>query len=178
MKRILSLSLLMALVLALGGCRSRTDRSEGSVILSVTDFDELPVQVSVTGGPYRVGEIVLRNISKDPSGSVSDLQSIELRAYEVRYSRRDTGTRVPPPMSQSIFGLIPANGTTTLNNLPILTADQLLNKPLVDLGTVGADEETGSEVVVLNVTMRFFGRTLAGDDIVSDPASFTIEAVP
>lgn len=178
MKRILSLSLLMALVLALGGCRSRTDRSEGSVILSVTDFDELPVQISVTGGPYRVGEIVLRNIAKDPSGSVSDLQSIELRAYEVRYSRRDTGTRVPPPMSQSIFGLIPANGTTTLNNLPIMTADQLLNKPLVDLGTVGADEETGSEVVVLNVTMRFFGRTLAGDDIVSDPASFTIEAVP
>ena len=178
MKRIISLSLLMVLVLALGACRSRTDRSEGSVILSVTDFDELPVQVSVTGGPYRVGQIDLRNIAKDPTGSVSDLQSIELRAYEVRYTRRDTGTRVPPPMSQSIFGLIPANGTTTLDNLPILTADQLLNAPLVDLGTTGVDQETGSEIVVLNVTMRFFGRTLAGDDIVSDPASFTIEVVP
>lgn len=178
MKRILSLSLLMALVLALGGCRSRTDRSEGSVILSVSDFDELPVQVSVTGGPYSVGQIDLRNIAKDPTGNVSDLQSIELRAYEVRYSRRDTGTRVPPPMSQSIFGLVTANGTTTLNNLPILTADQLLNAPLADLGRTGTDQETGSEIVVLNVSMRFFGRTLAGDNIVSDPASFTIEVVP
>jgi hypothetical protein len=33
-------------------------------------------------------------------------------------------------------------------------------------------------VIPLKVTMRFFGRTLAGDDVVSEPASFNIDVVP
>jgi hypothetical protein len=177
MKRTVSL-LLVVLALALGSCNSRTDTSEGSVILSVTDFDGLPSGVSVSGGPTVVGEITLRNIVKDPAGSSSDLQSIELRAYEVRYSRRDTGTRVPAPFVQSIFSLVPVGGTATITNLQFLALDQLRNPPLSDLAENGVDRETGSEVVVLNVSMRFFGRTLAGDDIASDPASFTVEVVP
>lgn len=178
MKRTGNLLFLVVLVLAIAGCNSRTDRSEGSVILSVTDFDELPLRVSVTGGPTQVGEVTLQNFAKDPNGTTSDLQSIELRSYEVRFSRRDTGTRLPAPMVQSIFSLVPANGTATITNLPFLSATQLANPPLSDLATTGADRETGSQVIVLNVTMRFFGRTLAGDDIASDPASFTVEVVP
>lgn len=178
MKRTVSLLFLAVLVLALGSCRSRTDRSEGSVLLSVTDFDGLPLSVSATAGPTSIGEITLQNFAKDPNGTVSDLQSIELRSYEVRFSRRDTGTRVPPPMVKSIFSLVPVNGTATITNLPFLTADQLFNPPLSDLATTGADRETGSQVIVLNVSLRFFGRTLAGDDIASDPASFTVEVVP
>lgn len=179
MKRTVSLLFLAVLVLALGSCRSRTDRSEGSVLLSVTDFDGLPLAVSVSGGgPTQIEEITLQNFAKDPTGTTSDLQSIELRSYEVRFSRRDTGTRVPPPMVKSIFSLVPVNGTSTIENLPFMSLDQLFNPPLSDLGTTGADRETGSQVIVLNVTMRFFGRTLAGDDIVSDPASFTVEVVP
>jgi hypothetical protein len=172
----------MILVLALGSCRSRTERTEGTVLLTVSDFNGLPVTVhaapGTTQGPTQITSVTLRNIAKDPTGTTSDLQSIELKAYEVRFTRRDTGTRVPPPIVQSIFGLIPAGGTTTLNNLVFLTNDQLLNQPLSDLGTVGVDRETGSQVVVLNVSMRFFGRTLAGDDIASDPAAFTIEVIP
>ena len=96
----------------------------------------------------------------------------------MRYTRRDTGRTVPPALVQSIFGLIDVGGTTTFNNLPFLTDNQLRNSPLLDLATTGADKETGSEVIVLNVSMRFFGRTLAGDDVATDPASFTIEVVP
>jgi hypothetical protein len=178
MKRTLTLVFLIVLVLALGSCSGEVERSEGSVILSVSAFDGLPQGVSVSAGPTTVDEITLRNVAKDPNGTVSDLQAIELRAYEVRFSRRDTGTRVPAPFVQSIFSLIPANGTLTLNNLQFLTPDQLRNPPLSDLTTRGVDSETGSEVVVLNVSMRFFGRTISGDDIASDPASFTVQVVP
>ncbi len=178
MKRTGTFLVLAILVLALGSCRSRTDRSEGSVLLSVTDFDGLPLSVSATAGPTSIGEVTLRNFTKDPSGTTSDLQSIELRSYEVRFSRRDTGTRVPPPMVKSIFSLVPVNGTATITNLPFLTENQLANPPISDLSTTGADRETGSRVIVLNVSMRFFGRTLSGDNIASDPASFTVEVVP
>jgi hypothetical protein len=178
MKRSVTLFLVVATLFALGGCRSRTDRTEGTVLLSVSDFNELPVRVTVTNGPYDIGEVDIRNIAKDPSGTTSDLQNVELRSYEVTFTRRDTGRTVPPALVQSIFGLIDVGGTTTLNNLPFLTDNQLRNSPLLDLASTGRDKETGSEVIVLNVTMRFFGRTLAGDNVATDPASFTIEVVP
>lgn len=178
MKRTASLLFLAVLVLALGSCSSRTDTSEGSVLLSVTDFDGLPSTISAGTGPTTIGEVTLRNIAKDPSGTTSDLQSIELRSYEIRFARRDTGTRVPPPFVQSIFSLVPVNGTATITNLPFLTESQLRNPPLSDLAEDGMDPETRSEVIVLNVSMRFFGRTLSGDDIASETASFTVEVVP
>ncbi|HVR98904.1 MAG TPA: hypothetical protein VMW27_19955 [Thermoanaerobaculia bacterium] len=178
MKRYSTVLFLFVLVFALAGCRDRTDRSEGTVLLSVTDFDGLPVQVSATDGPFSVEEIELRNIPKEPGGVTSDLMSIELRGYEIVYRRRDTGTRQPPSMFQSLFSIVPVNGTTTLENVPILLSDQVLNPPLSDLRDFGVDRETGSQVVVLDVRMRFFGRTLSGDDIASDPAVFTIEVTP
>ena len=164
------------LVLALAGCRSRTDRSEGTVLLSISDFDGLPVQVRLAGnGPFDIDRVTLRNVAKDPTGTTSELQSIELRSYEVRFRRRDTGTRVPPPAVQGIFGAVPVNSTRDLLNLPILLSDQVLSQPLKDLSDFGVDRETGTAVVVLDVSLRFFGRTLSGDEIVSDPATFTIE---
>ncbi len=178
MKRSVYPFLLIALMVSLAACNDRTDLSEGSVLLSVSDFDLLPTRVSVAGGPYDIGEIVIRNIAKDPTGTTSDLQNVELRAYEVRYTRRDTGRTLPPPMVQSIFGLIDVGGSTTLTNLPFLTQNQLRNSPLLELGEDGEDAETGSEVIVLNVTLRFFGRTLSGDDVSTDPTSFTVEVVP
>lgn len=176
-KRKLLLLLLLPLAL-LAACRARTDRSEGTVILSVSDFDGLPVVVSASAGPFSIGEVELRNVAKDPTGATSDLQDIEVRSYEVRYTRLDTGTRVPPPLVEAVFGVVPVGGTTVYENLPFMRANQVLNPPISDLADFGRDRETNSRVIPLNVTMRFFGRTLAGDDIASAPASFTIEVVP
>lgn len=174
------LLLLLAAAVAVAGCRSRTDRSEGTVLLSVSDFDGLPFAVSLSGTqpPFTVEEIEIRNVAKDPNGQTSDLQDVELRSYEVRYRRRDNGNRVPPPAVQGIFGIVPVNGTTTLNNVPYLFTDQVLNPPLEDLVDFGEDQETGTAVIVLDVSIRFFGRTLSGDDVATEPATFTIEVRP
>jgi hypothetical protein len=162
--------------LAVAGCRSRTDRSQGTVLLSVSDFSGLPASVSLTTSTsFQISRVTLRNIAKDPTGTTGDLQTIELRSYEVTYRRRDTGTRVPPPAVQAIFGEVTVNGTKDILNLPILFSDQLLSEPLLDLVNFGVDRETGTAVIVLDVSMTFFGRTLSGDDIASAPATFTIE---
>ncbi|HBL27293.1 MAG TPA: hypothetical protein DD490_10710 [Acidobacteria bacterium] len=179
MRKATTFCLTLVLLAALTGCRERTDRREGTVILSISSFDGLPARVSASGSSLvQVDQLILRNIAKDPSGTTSDLQSIELRSYEVRFVRRDTGTRVPPPVVQGWFGLISAGSTSTLNNVAILTADQMLSQPILGLGRNGVDAETGSAVIVLDCYIRFFGRTLSGDDITSDPARFTIEVVP
>jgi hypothetical protein len=170
--------LLCALLLAAVGCRSRTDESEGTVILSVSDFDGLPVAISATLGPFQIEELTLANVAKSPSAPTGDLQTIELRSYEVTYRRLDSGTRTPPTLVEGLFGNVPVGGTSVYNNLPFMKTAQLAAQPLLDLGSLGRDPETGSAVIPLRVTMRFFGRTLAGDDIVSNAASFDIDVAP
>ena len=178
MTRKATFCLMLVLFVAFAGCRERTDRSEGTVILSISDFNGLPLVINASDSIVQVDEIVLENIVKDPTGTSSDLMSIELQSYEVRFVRRDTGTRVPPSLVQGVFGLVTAGGSTTMNNLPIMMADQLLNTPLRDLARTGVDPETGSSVIVLDAYMRFFGRTLSGDDITSEFARFTLEIRP
>ncbi len=177
------LLLLLAVALVASSCRSRTDTSEGSVILSVSHFDGVPAFVHLgtavnTPGAVQVGTITLRNFPKDPASGTSDLQNIEMRSYTITYRRRDTGTRVPPPVTAGIFGLVTVNGTLDLTNLPFLTNNQIQSPPLSDLLNFGRDTETGTTVVVLDVTYQFFGRTLSGDDIASAPSTFTIDVTP
>jgi hypothetical protein len=176
------LFLLIAASLAVTSCRSRTDRSEGTVILSAENSGLLPVVVSVsstTPGDFQVPSFALHNILKDPTSltptTQSQLQTIEMRSFTVNYRRRDTGTRIPTPFSQGLSGDITPGGTLTLTKLPFFTLDQLLSQPLKDLAQFGRDTETGTTVIVLDVTFQFFGRTISGDDIASQPTSFTID---
>jgi hypothetical protein len=173
--------LCLVALLALSGCESRTDRSEGGVILSITDFDGLPVRVGVNdNSAVQVDTITIQNLPKNPSGETSNLMNVEMTSYEVTYSRFDTGTRVPPPLVEGIFGVTPVNGTNVYNNLVIMGAEQFLNPPLEDLLFIngGVDSETGSQVIKLRFRLRFFGRTLTGDQVATEPASFDIEFVP
>ena len=177
MRRKIAILPFIVLSLLLGSCRERTDRSEGSVILSVSDFDGLPLQVSLANVDVQIDTLTLRNTPKI-STPTSPLQDIELRSYEVTYTRLDRGTRTPPSMVDGLFGIVPVNGTSDFSNLPFMRSDQLGNSPLSDLRRNGRDTETGGVVIPLRVTMRFFGRTLAGDDIASESASFNIDVVP
>lgn len=177
--------LLAAAVLALAaaGCAGdRVEDTEGSVILSVSDFDGLPVRVSVNGAGQilQLGQVTIDNIPKDPNANTSSLQDVEMTTYEVVYERVDTGTRVPPPLVRRIFGVAPVSGTIVYDNLVIMGAEQLDNPPLSDLeiASGGIDSETGSPVITIGFRMRFFGRTIAGDSVATAPIRFDVEFVP
>lgn len=181
---LLTLALPVVLLATVGGCSSGVgDTDSGGVALVVSQFDGLPSQVSVNtagaAGLVTVDTMQLSSIIENPN-RVSDLQTIELRTYEVQYSRADSGERVPTPLVERLFSTVPPGGTSTFNNLPILRNEQLLNPPLSDLLFVngGFDSETGSEVIRLNCHLRFFGRTLGGRDVVTSTQSFTLDFVP
>lgn len=183
MKRLITLSILAIITLALGACESRTDKTDGGgVLLSVSDFDGLPLRVSVnqSGALLQVGEFVVENVPKNPSAGVSDLMNVEMRSFEVTYTRADQGTRIPQPYTNGLFGVAPVNGTFTVENLDVMGAEQFLNVPLSDLAfqNGGFDKETGSAIVRLNLSIRFFGRTLSGDAVQTAPATFTVEFIP
>ena len=183
MKRLLIVIALLSLVL--WGCEERTDESgSGGVILSVSDFDGLPAEIGVNLlqliGFLSIGEITIDSHSTDPGGSVSSLMNVEMDSYEVSFSRADAGTILPPPLVQKIFGVTPVNGSQLYENLRILSLEQIESRPLADLLFVngGFDKETGEAFTRLNLSMRFFGRTLSGDPVQTTPISFTGTFVP
>jgi hypothetical protein len=172
------LVLLLAVGLVASSCNSRAERTDGTVLLEITSVTG-PNSVAVRGASsFLIGTLSLVNIPKDPTSVSSSFQDIELRSYEVTYRRRDTGTRVPPPISAQISGIVAVNGSTSLVSLPFLTSNQLLSPPLSDLSNFGRDSETGTAVIVLDVSVRVFGRTISGDDVASQTATFTVEVTP
>lgn len=172
----------VALSLSIVACESRTDQVDGGgVLLSITDFNGLPVQISVNNaaavGLVQLGEVTVNNVLKNPNAPSSALQNVEIDSYEVVFTRQDTGTRVPPVLVRQLFSGVPVNGTTIIENLPVLSLEQLETTPLTDLLFVngGFDTETGGQTILLNLGLRFFGKTLSGDEVDTQVAGFTVE---
>jgi hypothetical protein len=178
--RILLTAIIGAGMLGALGCDSRAHQTDsGGVILVISDFDGLPAEVSVggtnaTGGAVTIDTLTLTS-NVVPGTASSNLMDVEITAYEVTYSRGDTGTRVPPPLVQPSLLFVPAGGNTDVGNLRILQSPQLTNTPLSDLENFGIDRETGSTAIILNIRLRFFGRTIGGREVETAPRSFTVE---
>jgi len=182
-RQILTLAALSAVLLVAGSCRSRTDRTAGPVILTFGTITNIPTVVSVTAadaaGGVSIGTFTLQSIVKDPNAiGTPAIEDIEVTTYQVVYKRRDSGTRVPPPLVAALTLEVPVNSTGVINNLPIVRSDQLLSPPLSDLSKFGQDTETGTQVIVVDAQVTFFGQTLSGDRVQSGTASFTLEFTP
>jgi hypothetical protein len=182
-------ALVLAFLLLALGCNSRVDNTDGGgVLLSVSDFDGLPNSVSVRGirasggGPalLTIDSVTIQSIVRDIDGQSSDLMNVEFQSYEVTYSRADGGTRLPPPLVEKLFSSVSPGGTIVFENLPVMRSDQIENPPLEDLflENGGFDKETDRTSIILNISLRFFGRSIAGEAVDTAPARFTVEFIP
>ena len=181
--RAVKLFLISLVAVGLFACESRTDRTDGGgIILSITDFDGLPIAVAVNAGNgfVQLGEIQVSSVIKDPDLIGSALMNVEISSFEVTYTRADTGTRLPPKFVRGLFGVVPAGGVFTVENLPVMAPEQFDVPPLSDLffQNGGFDKETGDTRIILNCHIRFFGRTLSGDAVISEPGNFTLTITP
>ena len=110
-------SLIAVSLLAVGfvGCSSNSPsgQDQGGVVLSVTDFDGLPIQVSVNlvapGGFLQIEQLTISNIAADPTQPTSTLMNVEIERYEVGFTRADEGTKTPTPTVRGIFGMVPVH---------------------------------------------------------------------
>ncbi|MCZ6726625.1 MAG: hypothetical protein O7A98_04645 [Acidobacteria bacterium] len=182
MTRVGKILVALALVLVVGACDSRLEKTDGGgVILTISDFDGLPIRVAVNStNLLQIDEITVSNIPKNPNLPTSALMNVEIYSYEITFTRADDGTRLPVAFVRGIFGEAPVNGSFVLENAPIMGFDQFNNPPLSDLlfQNGGIDTETGRPRIALNLRLRFFGRTLSGDEVQTQSAPFTIDFVP
>lgn len=184
-------SFLVVVLLTVGmlGCPTSGNLSKtdsGGVYLSVTDFDGLPVGVSVSGvlaigGFLQVDELTLTSIVTNQVQPTSSLMNVEIERYEVGFKRADLGTKTPQPTVRGLFGTVAPNSDTKYDNLVIMTSEEFTNPPLRNLLPEfgGVDPETGSEAILLNLELKFFGQTLNGTKVETRvPARFNIQFVP
>jgi hypothetical protein len=181
MRHTARIATLILAVAAVTGCEtdSRThDTDDGGILLSISNFNGLPTSVSSSDTTATIGTITVQSIVKNPGQGSSQLMNVEIDSYEVTYQRADLGTRVPPRLKNFIFGSIPVGGTFTLSNGPFLRLDQLEGQPFKDMRDFGFDPETNSTVIRFRVGIQFFGRTLSGDIVQSEPGYFSLDVVP
>lgn len=174
------LLLIAALLLALG-CVERTEETDTGGVLLEVEFTSTVLLVGVEENPVlNIPTITINSVIADPTGGSSSLMDVQLRTLEVTFSRADSGTRVPPPYFANIIGTVPAGGTLTLSNFPIMSLEQTRVPPLSDLliANGGFDRETGQTFIRLDITFRAFGTTLAGTSVATQPRTQTTEFVP
>jgi len=169
----------VSVLLVAAGCRGRTDRTDSGGVLLSASLNGEPTQLvtSTTKVLPTVPTTTLQNIVADPTGVSSPLENIELRTYQVVYTRADSGTRLPPPLVAPISGTVPVNGTLSITGLNLMTNAQFGVPPISDIDSFGIDRETGSIVVELHVAITFFGRTLSGREVASAPTGFNMEVI-
>jgi len=180
-RRIVLLPAALLLGVLLTACTNQAGSSESPVTITV-DMHQQPGFISVSANaPVQLQEINLVSHFKSPKASdPQGFATVQLNEYIVSYSRRDGGTRVPPPETFAVGGIITAGGTATLNNYPIMTASATQQSPFDQLLPFngGIDQETGKSEIQIFFSVTFFGNTVAGQRVQSETATSFVIFVP
>ncbi len=168
--------LLLALVaVALApGCTNKQGETEAPVYIS-PNIQLQPgfVDVGVVA-PVQINTIVLTSHLKDPTATdPQGFATTQINSYIVHFRRTDGGTRVPPDQTFGCGVTVPANGTATLSNFPVLPASAIQQSPFDQLLPFngGVDRETGKDEIQMAFDMTFYGQTVAGQRVQSETAS-------
>jgi hypothetical protein len=180
MKRTIRIGLVLLAVVA-AACTNKEGQSEAPVTITV-NLPIQPLNKSVSDGtPLQIQTISLASHLKDPTATdPQHFADVQLNTYTVTFSRRDGGTRVPPPEQFSAAVLLPSGGTVTLNNFPIMSATTLQRSPFDQLLPFngGVDRETGLSEIHIFYSLTFFGTTVSGFRVQSQTATGDVFIVP
>lgn len=161
---------LVGLVAALGltGCTTNTQGDDASPVFLTVNFQLLPLQKNVASGtPLQIQTTILQSRLKVPNAASTQFLDTQIEDYEVVWERIDGGRTAP---GREVWGgnvTVPANGTSTLNNYPVMSATALSRPPLDKLFPFngGVDPETRSQEIRCKATVTFRGRTLSGQPV-------------
>lgn len=169
MRRFCVISIALLLVGGLMACSgsSALDNSDSPVFLTVdvTENDPdvnvcAPVDVTVT-------QMSIYSKPKDPDGSLTANQDVNLRDWVVTPEREDGGTVVSPVWTTQQNVYVPAAGTASLDNYRVYPVEYLSDAPFNYLfpENGGFDPETGAASVRETLNLVISGRTVSGKTI-------------
>ncbi len=166
----------MAMLAALGlssACTNPQGSTESPVFVTVDiAFQPGFVNVAVVQ-PVQIDTITLRSALKDVTAvDTRGYADVQVNSYTVVFRRTDGGTLVPPPQTFGCGIVLPVNGTSTLNNFPVLYAPAVQQSPFDQLLPFngGIDRQTGRDEIDTAFDITFFGTTVSGKRVQSETA--------
>lgn len=168
-----SVTCLALLALSCGGSSSLDD-TEAPVFITVEVEEYNPdIDICLQAGDMAIDTLNLQSIAKEPGGTLGPSQDVTLDRWVVTPYRTDGGSTASPPWSHDLTVLVPAGGTTDLENYRIYPAEYLLEPPLLQLRPEngGRDSETGNANIRQSFRLQIYGRTIAGQAVATQPIS-------
>ncbi len=175
MKRITSAGVVLAAVLLLGSCggNSTLDDTEAAVYITV-DIEEYNPDIDVCntlGADITIEKMDVTSNPKAPGTSLGSAQDVRILRWVITPERNDGGTTASP---QAIFDqgiIVPAGGTTGLDNWRVYPVNYLNEIPLAYLlpENGGIDPETANRNIRQRLVLQLFGETISGKSVASVP---------
>lgn len=160
---------------ALPGCSTNVQGDSATPVFLFASFDLLPLTVNVaSNAAIQFDTTTLTNRLKNPAVTSSAFLDVQVEKYTVVWRRLDGGTKASPQEDFPGNVVVPASGSSTLNNYPFMSADGLIRPPLDQLFPFngGVDKETGRAEIRQAGEVTWYGHTLSGQPVVSNVATF------
>jgi hypothetical protein len=174
MNRTLQIAFTLALALAVGSCggSSSLDNTEASVFLTVDITEYNPdVDVCAQIGDLAISQMEITSTTKDPEGTVSAQQDVNLRRWVIRPYRTDGGSTASPEWSYDQLVFVAAGGSADLENYRVYPFEYLSEVPLAYLlpENGGFDPETGRTNIRQSFELTIYGETVSGKQVSTVP---------
>jgi hypothetical protein len=176
MKRIMHVCIVLALAVAVVSCggNSSLDNTVATVFLTVEIEEHNPdVDVCTQFGDLVVLKMNINSNPKDPGGSTSANQDVNLTRWVITPYRTDGGSTASPEWSYDQAVYVPAGGTADLVNYRVYPLENLNEVPLAYLfpANGGFDPETGNFNIRQSHQLQIFGRTVSGKSVATEKVS-------
>lgn len=179
MKRITSVGLVLAAVVMLGSCggNSTLDDTEAAVFItaSVEEYNpDIDICAYLQGGTdITIATLNVNSTPKAPGASLPSSQDVQITRWVITPERNDGGTTASPQAIYDQGIIVPAGGTTDLENWRIYPVEYLNESPLGYLlpENGGVDPETGARNIRQRLVLQMFGETMSGKSVASNPQS-------
>jgi hypothetical protein len=177
MKRITSVGVVLAAMVLLSSCggNSTLDDTEAVVYITV-DIDTYNPDIDICGFIAGGTDINIEKMNvvsnpKAPGVTLSNSQDVRILRWVITPERNDGGTTASP---QAIFDqgiIVPAGGTTDLENWRVYPVEYLNEIPLAHLlpENGGVDPETSNRNIRQRLVLQLFGETMGGKSVASIP---------
>ena len=176
MKRIMHACIVLALAVAVVSCggNSSLDNTVATVFLTVEIEEHNPdIDVCTQVGDLVVLSMSIQSSPKEPGGSTTANQDVNLTRWVITPYRTDGGSTASPEWSYDQAVFVPAGGAADLQNYRVYPLENLNEVPLAYLfpSNGGFDPETGNRNIRQSHELQIFGRTVSGKSIATEKVS-------
>lgn len=174
MKRFMQLCVVLALGLVVGSCggSSTLDNTAATVYLTVDVSAYNPdIDICLQATDLAIENMEITSTTKDPSGTTSPNQDVNLTRWVISPYRTDGGSTASPEWSYDQAVFVPAGGTADLENYRIYPLEYLSEIPIAYLlpANGGFDPETGNANIRQSLQLTIYGKTVSGKSVATTP---------